>query len=134
MPNSSGKNPFGHLDQNALAEQCAIQASALGQEERLIITQSQLQHVFKHAKDFGVEGNWNKAKGEILKARILDHIEQDSTEYIEGSYNHIPVIYYYNPMTNLNVIASREGRLISGWRLNAKQIFHLTTHHRLGGR
>lgn len=40
------------------------------------IPQSKLQYEFKHAWDFGVTGNWNKANGELFTNTIKNHINK----------------------------------------------------------
>lgn len=97
------------------------------------ITQSQLQHAFKHAKDFGIVGNWNKANGAAFRRSIQSHIDDSATEIIQGTYRGNPVHHFYNPKTNLNVIRDENMNFLSGWKLSAQQQRYVTTTGNLGG-
>ena len=51
------------------------------------VTQKQLQKKFKHAADFGVEGNCNKANAQIFDEAIQRHLNASGTKEIQGTCN-----------------------------------------------
>lgn len=86
----------------------------------------QLQKKYKHASDFGVEGTYNAAKSEEFKEAMKAHLDDPDTVEIEGTYKgNQPATHYYNPRTDLNVIADSGGRFVSGWRLGENQVWRL---------
>lgn len=93
----------------------------------------QLQHSFKHAGDFGIPGNSNNSSLSSFSSAIQQHITARGTLAISGTYRGQPVTHFFNPRTGVNVIRSRTGEFISGWRLSAKQIQYVITTGRLGG-
>ncbi|HEX2092751.1 MAG TPA: colicin D domain-containing protein [Longimicrobiaceae bacterium] len=92
-----------------------------------------LQHAFRHAKDFGVTGNWSKAAGQAFQQAIQNHIRNPGTLVVRGTYRGNPVTHFFNPNTGLNVIRDAQGGFLSGWRLSAKQIEYLLRTGALGG-
>ncbi len=58
-------------------------------------TTKKLQHEFKHAGDFGVKGNWNKATGEAYKNAIQNHINT-ATDIYKSTYRGQDVHVYIN--------------------------------------
>jgi len=94
-------------------------------------TTKQLQTKFKHAVDFGIKGNWNKAAAGKFSAAINQHVNAASTKIIQGSYRGNSVTHYLNSKTGLNVISSKSGQFISGWKLNANQLGNVLKHGRL---
>jgi hypothetical protein len=97
-------------------------------------SKSQLQHAFKHAKDFGVVGNQsNKTLAEFTTA-IQQHIADPGTRAIQGTYRGLNnVTHFVNPVTGLNVIRDEAGNFLSGWKLSAQQLQHVLTTGKLGG-
>jgi hypothetical protein len=95
--------------------------------------ESQLQHAFRHADDFGVTGNWNKAAGEAFQRAIQNHVDDAATQVIQGTYRGQPATHFYNPNTGLNVIRTQGGEFWSGWRLSPQQVQHLLRNGSLGG-
>lgn len=93
----------------------------------------QLQTKFKHAGDFGVSGNSNKANAEKFRQALGAHVTSPNTQVISGTYRGVPVQHYFDPSTGLNVITDASGEFISGWKLSPDQIKHLTTTGNLGG-
>lgn len=89
---------------------------------------SQLQKKYKHAKDFGVEGNYNPANAEKFGQAIKDHVNAPGTTPLQGTYRGQPVIHYVDPKTGLNVITKPNGELISGWKLRPEQLENVLTH------
>ena len=44
-------------------------------------TTAKLQHEFRHASDFGVDGNWNKAGREAYQGAIEKHLSSATEKY-----------------------------------------------------
>lgn len=96
-------------------------------------TRKQLQHAFKHAKDFGIGGNAsNKTLSEFSLA-IQSHVDAAGTSAIQGMYRGIPVTHHVDPATGLNVIRDSTGNFLSGWKLNPQQLNHVLSTGKLGG-
>jgi hypothetical protein len=98
----------------------------------LIAAPRQLQAKFKHAADFGVSGNYSKAKASEFSAALFDHINAAGTSSIRGTYRGDAVTHFVDPTTGLNVI-SREGMFVSGWKLNPDQLANVLRSGSLGG-
>ena len=94
---------------------------------------SQLQAKFKHAEDFGVQGNYNKANGEAYEKALRDHMSDPNTQQISGTYRGQPAEIYYNSKTGNAVITDKAGNYISGWKLSTDQVQHVLTSGKLGG-
>jgi hypothetical protein len=94
----------------------------------LLSTSKQLQAKFKHAANFGVAGNYSKANAAKFSAAINKHINGPNTRRIYGTYRGQDVIHYLNPNTGLNVISTRTGEFISGWKLNSDQLRNVLAH------
>ena len=85
---------------------------------------NQLQKKFNHAKDFGVEGNFNPANRDLYQRKLIEHMK--STHACLGTYRGWDVYNYYDPRTNLNVMVDRNtNKFISGWRLSDEQIINM---------
>jgi len=106
---------------------------AIAAKESLGFARSQLQHGFKHAKDFGVTGNANNKTlaefGSVLQA----HVGAAETQAIQGTYRGNPVTHLLNTSTGLNVIRDSSGNFLSGWKLSPQQLQHVVTTGKLGG-
>ena len=85
-------------------------------------TPKQLQKKFKHAGDFGVEGNFNKANAAKFNQAIQKHINAPGTKQIQGSYRGNSVTFQTNPSTNLTVIQNPNGSFLSGWKFSGDQM------------
>ncbi len=94
---------------------------------------SQLQKKFKHAGDFGVAGNPNKANLEAFDNAIQSHLQSPGTQKIAGTYRGDPVNIHVDPTTGLAVITDPAGNFISGWKLSAQQLWHVLNGGKLGG-
>ena len=94
----------------------------------LNFTSKQLQSKFKHAADFGIKGNWNKAAGSKFSSAINKHINSSSVQAIQGTYRGNPAIHYLNSKSGLNVITNTKGTFVSGWKLNSKQLENVIKH------
>lgn len=50
--------------------------------------------------------------------KIIEHMEEPSTQIIEGTFKKIEVTHYFNPETKLNVFFNKDNnKFISGWLL-----------------
>lgn len=92
-----------------------------------------LQKKFKHANDFGVEGNYSVDNAAKFKQAIENHVNSSSTKVIRGTYHGQPVKHYVNPQTGLNVIKDSSGQFVSGWKLSSAQLKHVLSGGKLGG-
>jgi len=89
---------------------------------------TQLQHEFKHAKDFGISGNWNKANGQAFETALQRHIVDPKTRAFKGTFNDQPVTHYYNSTTGNNVFIRPNGDFWGGWKLSLPQTEHILKH------
>ena len=97
------------------------------------ISPTALQKKFKHAKDFGVDGNYSSAHAVKFQQKILNHVSDATTKVIEGTYRGDPVRHYLDPRTGLNVVKDVEGNFVTGWKLSPAQLNHVLTTGALGG-
>ncbi|WP_282785772.1 MULTISPECIES: colicin D domain-containing protein [unclassified Nocardia] len=97
-------------------------------------TDQQLQKKFKHAKDFGVEENWNnKTAAKNFREALQSHLDDPNTLHIDGFYHGDRAILNYNPETGLVVVQSLSGDFITGWRVSPGQTANILERGRLGG-
>ncbi len=95
------------------------------------VDSSQLQRKFKHAEDFGINGNYNPANAQAFGQAISQHVSAPGTVRIEGTYRGQPVVHYLDPSTGLNVIVRPSGQFITGFRLNPAQLQNVQTRRAL---
>ena len=89
------------------------------------IPMNKLQHEFKHAIDFGIQGNWNKANGELFNNAIHRHVNNISNP-VTGTYRGtLNVKHYYDPTTGVNVMVNTSGEFVGGWKLSSQQVSNL---------
>lgn len=93
----------------------------------------QLQSKFKHAADFGIQGNYNAANGTAFRSAINQHINSPGVQVMQGTYRGNPVTHYVNPQTGLNAMSNSAGEFLSGWKLSPQQLQHVLTSGKLGG-
>ncbi len=87
---------------------------------------AQLQSKFKHAPDFGIKGNYNKGNIEKFRKTLINHINDPDVIPIRGTHRKTqPVLHFYNPNTELNVMLKTDKNFISCWKLGEGQIFDL---------
>ncbi len=103
-------------------------AKAAGSTPLLPMTTKQLQRKYKHAADFGVVGNYNRANGEMFADAITRHVSGPGTKKISGTYRGNPVTHYVDSQTGLNVIVDASGNFLSGWKLNPAQLQNILRH------
>lgn len=82
----------------------------------------QLQHEFKHAKDFGVLGNQNNQTLADFEKAIVDHVSSPNTRVIPGTYRGKPAVHYVDPDTGLNVFRDSLGNFWGAWKLSSGQL------------
>ncbi|WP_048065292.1 DUF2341 domain-containing protein [Methanosarcina acetivorans] len=76
------------------------------------ITSSKLQHEWKHATDFGIKGNWNKANGDLYEKAIQNHINT-APEVYKSTYRQNQDVYVYlNKETGVGVYTDLSGNYI----------------------
>jgi hypothetical protein len=93
----------------------------------------QLQHAFKHARRFGVQGAMTRTTLEAFRFALMRHVSSASTQVLKGSYRNLPVTHFVDRYTGLNVMRRSNGEFLSGWKLSAEQLRHVLSTGRLGG-
>lgn len=98
-------------------------------QKKLSFSLSKLQAKFKHAADFGVQGNWCTGNAKKFEQAILQHIRKPNILIINGAYRNTNnlVTFYLDSKTGLTIIASRSGQFISGYKLSPSQIQDILT-------
>lgn len=108
--------------------------SEYNKEFDVIFGNKQLQKKFKHAKAFGVIGDFNMGNSKLFKEAIISHMKDPSTEFIQGTYKKDAVNHYFNPDNGLNVMFNPQTkRFISGWHLNEEQLLRMKLRMKLDG-
>ena len=80
-----------------------------------------LQHEWKHASDFGLSGNWNKANGELFQ-KTLENFIDNAPEKISGTFRGtVQVTHYYDRASRLWVAVDTAGNYIASWKLSGAQ-------------
>ena len=89
-------------------------------------TTSKLQHDYKHAGDFDIEGNWNGNNAKAYQEAIQNHIDT-APEVFKSTYRGQEVYVYLNQETSIGAYVDMNGNYIGGWKFNSNQInYHLT--------
>lgn len=78
---------------------------------------------FKHARDFGISGSWNKNNAKMFKDKINEAVTNASAAY-KSKYRGEDVYVFYNKKNSLGVYTDLDGNFISGWKLSKSQIKH----------
>jgi hypothetical protein len=82
----------------------------------------QLEKKFKHAEDFGINGNKSAANLKRYEEALKAHINDPLTQQIKGTYRwKQDVTHYYNPASGNVVFVDSAGNFISGWKLSPRQ-------------
>ena len=81
-----------------------------------------VQHEFKHAKDFGIEGNWNKENAQLFKNKIIEHVNDPETIMLKSVYHGERTNLFYNPRTNIGVHLRLNNHFWTGWKLSLNQL------------
>lgn len=98
----------------------------------LNITERNLQKGFqKHGADFGLTGNWSKARAAEFGEAVNRHINTPGIREIIGSYRgQSGFTHYLNPNTGVNVVVDSAGNYVTGYKLGANQLNDvITTGH-----
>ncbi|MBQ9534356.1 MAG: hypothetical protein IJU78_00720, partial [Clostridia bacterium] len=89
---------------------------------------SNLQHEYsKHAKDYGIYGNWNNANKLAFEQAIKHQVNTINNPILGTFRGTIPVYHFYDPVTGLDTIINLDGTFRAGWILSAKQVECLFT-------
>ncbi|WP_244912788.1 colicin D domain-containing protein [Paenibacillus pasadenensis] len=95
--------------------------------ERLPVTSfttQKLQHEWKHAKNFGINGNSNKAGWASYQQAIEKHIQGASNVW-KSKYRGNDVYVYYDKNTGLGAYTDLNGNYVGGWKFSDAQVeFH----------
>ncbi|MDX1920547.1 MAG: hemagglutinin repeat-containing protein, partial [Candidatus Caenarcaniphilales bacterium] len=91
----------------------------------LTTSMKQLQSKFKHAIDFGVQGNYSKLNVLKFNSAINQHINSGNIKVIKGTYHGQAAVHYLDPSSGLNVIAKPNGQFWSGWKLSPEQLLNV---------
>jgi Colicin D len=123
-------SPRTHLENRSGSAEAASGSllAAGGASTVLGRTPAQLASKFKHAKDFGVTGNYSKANAVEFSRAIHQHVNSPGVRAIQGTYHKAPLTHYSDPSSGLNVIADPAGNFVSGWRLGAEQLKNVLAH------
>lgn len=71
-------------------------------------------------------GSWNSHNGKAFQKAILDHIQNQVTQVIHGTYRgSISGTHHYNPESGLWVFVDHQGNFITGWKLSPEQLEYL---------
>ncbi|MBO1627445.1 colicin D domain-containing protein [Bacillus arachidis] len=129
---SAGKVPSGgkNLLQDAYQYMKETGEKVFGSEVMKLpdttFTTKKLQHEYKHAKDFGVTGNWNKVAAETYQKAIQNHIDTANDVY-KSTYRGQEVYVHINRNNEVGAYTDLSGNYIGGWKFNSNQMnFHLT--------
>ena len=97
-----------------------------------IFDSNQVQSKYKHAPDFGIDGNYNPVNGQLFQEALIDHMRE--FEPRPGTYHGREVDHYLDADTGLNVIVDKNSkRFLSAWKLGPRQLEHVLEHGNLGG-
>ena len=99
----------------------------------LLTNAKQLQKKFKHAADFGVEGNYNAANAAKFEQKVREFIDAPGTTRITGTYRGDPAVLSYSPTTSQVVVQDASGTFVSAWKMTPAQLQHVIQSGSLGG-
>ena len=114
-----GNGVSGNFDPNKLQELINKLCNKVND-----ISQRKLQHEYKHAKDFGIEGNWNSKNGDQFYEAILEHIK-NAPQTINGTYRGSGVVHYFDPVSKVDVMVDLQNNFVCGWKLSPDQVSYL---------
>jgi len=73
----------------------------------------QLQKKYKHAFNFGIDGNYNLKNKQLFRQRLIDHMK--SVIPMDGTFHGDAVYHYLDNDTGLNVMINKNTKkFISG--------------------
>ncbi|MBI5389402.1 hypothetical protein HZB01_03420 [Candidatus Woesearchaeota archaeon] len=89
---------------------------------KLHISDAKLQSKFKHAKEFGVTGNYNAKNAQLYKEALDNFVHGKDVKAMRGTYrNEMFGTHYYNPKTGQWAFFDEQGEYVSGWKLFPNQ-------------
>jgi len=103
------------------------------------VTQSKLQHEFKHAAKFGVAGNpkgpTSQQLGNFAQA-LCNHLNKADNDRIEGNWfegrpGGCECTHNYDPHTDLCVGVNRNNEIVYAMQLGPAQVGHLSSTGKL---
>lgn len=81
-----------------------------------------MQHAYKHAADFGINGNYNPANGFRLMTTLSEFMNGKGQMVVQGVLRNTPAWIYYNPLTRQFVATELDNsQLLSAWRMGPEQ-------------
>jgi hypothetical protein len=92
-----------------------------------------LQTHYKHAKHFGVTGNWNKNSVDEFDDALRRFVAAPGTVRIDGTWHKQPAIIYADYDRRLTLVCHPDGRYWTAQPSTAGQYWWLWYTHRLGG-
>ncbi len=95
------------------------------------ISPKQLQSKFKHAKYFGITGNYSLANAKKFYTKIQEHLNSPKTKMMLGTYRGNPAKLCVNKKSKLVVILKPNGDFVSGWELGDPQLNYVLASKRL---
>ena len=125
---ASGKVGYKIADKVYDKASDAWTAYKLSTNRSLDISTKQLQKKFKHASNFGVNGNYNSSNAQQFENAVQNHVLSPKVKPISGTYKGQPVTHYLDPKTGLNVIKDSNGKFVSGWKLGSAQLENVLKH------
>lgn len=125
-PGSSGTSSEG--DQHAAAGQGANstspqtppgpQCQTCKDKKKVKFDKRQLQSKFKHASDFGVDGNYNSANADAYENALQNNLNDPAT-VPKGTYGYSPgSTVWFNPNTNLAIVTDANDNFLTGFKLD----------------
>jgi hypothetical protein len=110
------------------------QAATRDQElSSLSYPEKQLQAKFKHAKDFGIEGNWSKTAAKSYEEALEEFAKNPNNTMKAGTYRGEPATFIYNEESKMCEILRPDGTYWSGWKLTDDQLEFMIKKGSLGG-
>jgi hypothetical protein len=117
-----------------------VSGSSPGQPPRPFrVSDLQAQRKFRHARQFGVQGSYNRQSADRFKAALAAHVVASGTQFIRGMYARgagsggFPALFYVDPVSRLIVVADVNGNFVTGYRLSPRQLWNIQRNGRLGG-
>ncbi len=100
--------------------------------DKIIFSEQQVQKKFKHAKNFGVEGNYNNENAIKFKNALIGHINSKDTSQItgtfrggEGTSGGAGGTHFFNSLTKQWVFVDARNKFVSAWKLKREQVKNL---------
>jgi len=88
-----------------------------------------------HAKDFGVDGPYNKANAAAFVSAISRFVKNPGTQVIEGTFRGAPATHYVDPATGLHASFAANGpyvgEYLGGWISSGDQLTYLLEQGKL---